>query len=100
MIFRNLELLIQFDITRLRIVRITYIKWYIMQFMTHQADLGWYFLDIRSYSQQNLRPDSDPAYRTCSGKNSFDKNELQDLEKIKIMYLKLSKTSFVGSVAN
>ena len=67
-----------------------------MQFMTHQADLGWYFLDIRSYSQQNLRPDSDPAYRTCSGKNNFAKNELQDLEKIEFMYVEIPNLSFVG----
>ena len=73
---------------------------FLIQFMTHNSDLESSFWDIKSDSQQNLRPDSDPARRTCSGKNSFDKNELQDLEKIKIMYLKLSKTSFVGSVAN
>ena len=34
------------------------------------------------------------------GKIVSSKTKLQDLEKIKIMYLKLSKTSFVGSVAN
>ena len=55
-----------------------------MQFMTHHFDLEFYFLDIKSDSQQNLRPDSDPARRTYSGKNSFVKNELQDLEKIEI----------------
>ncbi len=71
-----------------------------MQFMTHNSDLESCFWDIENNSQQNLRPDSDLARRTCSVKNSFDKNELQDLEKNKIMYLKLSKTSFVGSVAN
>ena len=71
-----------------------------MKFMTPQVDIAWYVLDIKSDSQQNLRPDSDPACRTCSGKNIFDQNECQDLEKIKIMYLKLFKTSFVGSVAN
>ena len=71
-----------------------------MQFMTHYFDLESRFLDIKSDSQQNLRPDSDPARRTCSGKNSFDENELQDLEKIEFMYLKISKTYCVGSVAN
>ena len=70
--------------------------WCIMQFMTHYFDLESCFLDIKSDSQQNLRPDSDPARRTCSGKNSFIKNECQDLEKIEFMYLKLFKTSFVG----
>ena len=47
-----------------------------MQFMTHYFDLEFCFLDIKSDSQQNLRPDSDPARRTCSGKSSFDENEL------------------------
>ena len=99
-LFWNLKLLLRFDITRFRIFEITDIKWCIMQFMTHYFDLESCVLDVKSDSQQNLRPDSDPARRTCSGKNSFVKNECQDLEKIKIMYLKLSKTSFVGSVAN
>ena len=71
-----------------------------MQFMTHNSDLELCFLDIKNDSQQNLRPDSDPARRTCSGKHSFDENECQDLEKNKIIYLELLKTSFVGSVAS
>ena len=71
-----------------------------MQFMTLISDLELCFFDIKSDSQPHSTSDSDPARRTCSGKNSFDENELQDLEKIKIMYLKLFKTSFVGSVAN
>ena len=71
-----------------------------MQFMTHYFDLESCFLNIKSDSQQNLRPDSYLACRTCSGKNSFDENELQDLEKIEFMYLKIFKTSFVGSGAN
>ncbi len=71
-----------------------------MRFMTHQADLDPCFLDIKSDSQSNPTPDSNPERRTCSGKTYFVKNECQDLEKIKIMYLKLFKTSFVGSVAN
>ena len=68
--------------------------------MTHNFDLELCFLDIKSDSQQNLRPDSDPARRTCSGKNSFVKNELQDLEKIEFMYVKIPNLSFVGSGAN
>ena len=71
-----------------------------MQFMIHYFDLDSCFLDIKSDSQQNLKPDSDPARRTCSGKNSFVKNELQDLEKIEFMYVKIPNLSFVGSVAN
>ena len=94
--FCNLELLMRFDITRLIIIGITDITWCILQFITHHSDLGLCFLNIKSDSQQNLRPDSDPARRTCSGKTCFVKNECQDLEKIKFMYLKLSKTSFVG----
>ena len=95
-LFWNLKLLLRFDITRLRSIGINDIKWCIIQFITHYLNLELYFLDIKSDSQQNLIPDSDPAHRTCSGKNSFDENELWNLEKIKFMYLKLFKTSFVG----
>ena len=68
--------------------------------MTHQADLGWSFLDIKSDSQQNLKPDSDPACRNCSGKNSFDENELRDLEKIEFMYVEIPNFSFGGLSPN
>ena len=54
----------------------------------------------QSDSQQNLRADSDPARRTCSGKHSFDENELQDLEKIEFMYVEIINLSFDGSGAN
>ena len=50
--------------------------------MTHNSDLDSCFSDIKSDSQQNLRPDSDPARRTCSEENIFDENECQDLENI------------------
>ena len=67
-----------------------------MQFMTHHEDLGLCFLDIKNDSESNTTPDPDQGRRTCSGKICFVKNECQDLEKIKFMYLKFSKTSFVG----
>ena len=56
-----------------------------MQFMTHQADLVWCFLDIKSDSQQNLKPDLDPARRTFSGKNNCEENECKDLDKIEFI---------------
>ena len=38
---------------------------------------------------------SNPTRRTCFVKNSFDKNELQDLEKIEFLYIKIPNLSFV-----
>ena len=99
-LFWNPKSLLRFDVTRLRIIGITNIKCCIIQFMTHQADLGLCFSDIKSDSQPNPTPYSNPGRRTCSEKTCFVKNECRDLEKIEFMYVKIPNLSFVGPGAN
>ena len=59
-----------------------------------KTQLEFCFLDIKSDSQSNLTPDSDPVHRTCSGKTCFVKKRMSGSRENQIYVHKIIQNLF------